>query len=101
MQMVGVTGKGQQKSPARLDRQLRSLEEEFAAVEFVIEVTDGRYVAVRSMIGGPIALFVQPAVVRMSTMVPSRTHRGQDHRLRIELFRGPELTVYIAQAFFS
>ncbi len=101
MQVVGVTGKGQQKPPAGLDRQLRSLEENFAPVEFVIEIADRRYVAVRGMIGDPIALLVQPTVVRMSTMVPSRTHRGQDHRLRIELFPEPELTVYIAQAFFN
>ena len=96
MYMVGVTGKGQQKPLARLDRQLRSLKEDFAAVEFVTEIIDRRYVAVRGMIGDPIALFVQPTVVRMSTVVPSRTHCGQDHRLRIELFRGRSLTVYIA-----
>ena len=101
MHVVGVTGKDQQKSPARLDRQLLSREEDFAAVEFIIEITDRRYVAVRGMIGHPIALFVLPTIVRMPTMVPSRTYCGQDHRLRIERRCEPRLIAYIAQAFFD
>ena len=84
--MVGVAGKGHEEPTARLDRQLLAFENDFAAVEFLIEIINRRYVAVRGMIGDPIALFVLPTIVRMPTMVPSRTHRSQDHGLRIERF---------------
>jgi len=58
MHMVGVTGKGQEKPAARLDHQLRPLEEDFAAIELVIEIINRGYVPVRCMIGDPFALFV-------------------------------------------
>ena len=101
MHMVGVAGKGQQKPAPRRDGQLRLLEEYFAAIEFVIEIIDRRHIALRGMIGHPIALFVLPTIVRMPTMVPSRTYCGQDHRLRIERLCEPRLIAYIAQAFFD
>ena len=63
---------------------MRPLEDDFAAVEFVIEIIDRRHVARRGVIGDPITLFVLPTIVRMSAMVPSRTERGQDHRLGIK-----------------
>ncbi len=99
MHVVGVAGKGQEKPAARLDHQWHSIEDDFATFEFVIQVIDRRHVALGRVIGDLIALFVLPTIVRMSTMAPSRTHRGQDHRLRIERLCESQLTAYIAQAF--
>jgi hypothetical protein len=80
---------------------LRSLEEDFATVEFVVQVKDRRHIALGRVIGDPIALFVLPTIIRMSTMVTSRTDRGQDHRLGIERLAASQLIAYIAQTFFG
>ena len=101
MYMVGVTGKGQEKPPVRLDHQLRSVEDDFAALEFIIQVIDRRRVALGRVIGHPLALFVLSTIVRMSIVAPSCTHRSQDHRLWIERLGEAQLTAYIAQAFFD
>jgi hypothetical protein len=80
---------------------LRSLEEDFATVEFVVQVKDRRHIALGRVIGDPIALFVLPTIIRMSTMVTSRTDRGQNHRLGIERLAESPLIAYIAQTFFE
>jgi hypothetical protein len=101
MHVVGVTGKGQEKAAARCDHQVLEFEDDFAAFECLIQVIDRRHVTLGRMIGDPIAVFVLPTIIRMSTMVTSRTHCSQDHRLRIERRREAQLTAYIAQAFFD
>jgi hypothetical protein len=101
MHIVGVTGKGQEKAAARLDHQSLEFEDDFAAFEGLIQVIDRRHVTLGTTIGDPIAVFVLPTIIRMSTMVTSRTHCSQDHRLRIERLREAQLTAYIAQAFFD
>ena len=101
MRTLGVTGKGQQKPAPRLDHQLRLLEENFAAVEFLIEIIDRRYVTLGRVIGDPLALFVLPAIVRMSTMVSPGTDRGQDHGLRIKRRLEFQAIACVAQAFFD
>ena len=101
MHVVGVTGKGQEKAAARFDHQLLEFEDDFAAFECLIQVIDRRHVALGRVIGDPIAVFVLPTIVRMWSMVTSRTHRCQDHSLRIEWLRESQLTAYIAQAFFD
>jgi hypothetical protein len=40
------------------------------------------------MIGDPIAVFVLPAIVGMSTMIAALTQSGQDHGLRIKRAAG-------------
>src|SRR6266404_7480277 len=51
------------------------------------------------MIGDPIASFVLATIVRMSAVVPSRTQRGENHRLGIKRIRRLQPTSYVTQAF--
>ena len=77
------------------------LEENFATVEFLIEIIDRRYVTLGRVIGDTLALFVLPAIVCMSTMVSPGTDRGQDHGLRIKRRLEFQATSCVAQAFFD
>lgn len=101
MHVVGVTGKGQEKAAARLDHQLLEFEDDFAAFECLVQVIDRRHVTLGRVIGDPIAMFVLPTIIRMSTMTTAPTHRSQDHGLRIERLCKAQLTANIAQAFFD
>lgn len=101
MHMVGIARKGQQKPASRLDDQMRSVENDFAAFECIIQVIDRGHVAMGRVIGDPLTLFVLPTIVRMTVVMPSRTHRGEDHRLRIERLGGSQLIADIAQTFFD
>src|SRR6266478_6060940 len=74
MHMGAVARKGQEKFSTRLDREPLSVEHDLTTVKCLVQVIDRGCIALRRVIGHPIAFFVLPAIVCMSTMVPSRPH---------------------------
>jgi hypothetical protein len=76
------------------------VKEDFAALEFVIEVIDRRHVALRRVIGNPLAFFILPAVVGMAAVVSAYAQHGQKHCLGVKRIDELQLSCDIAQAVF-